>query len=156
MSYATFQQHLDIRGQETVLNALKGSSVLKEQLVDDANEAASSEIDGAGEEGGYTVPFIPAELSADIVVQTRIDSWLRHKTVIIAASFFLQVLDSSEQIKAAQKWCQDALDRLRMGKGFPVPPPSNAASLPFFLVTMPGTSDRLTQETFREGRRILL
>ena len=154
MAYATVQEHFDIRGKENVLNALKGSAVLKEQLILEANEAAAQDIDGAAEEGGFVVPLVPADLSQDPERQIRIENWLRMKNVVIAQYFYLQVLDTTEQVKRAQAWCIDVLERLRHGKGL-VPPATDTANT-LTLFSMPGASNRLTQLTLQESRRILL
>jgi len=154
MAYATVQQHLDIRGESNVLNALKGSAVLKQQLILEANEVASQDIDGAAEEGGFVVPLVPADLSEDPERQIRIENWLRMKNVIIASYFYLQVLDTTEQVKRAQTWCMGVLDRLRQGKGLVSPATTTANTLTLF--SMPGASNRLTQLTLQESRRILL
>lgn len=154
MAYATVQQHLDIRGASNVLNALKGSPVLKQQLILEANEAGAQDIDGAAEEGGFVVPLVPADLSEDPERRIRLENWLRMKNVIIASYFYLQVLDTTEQVKRAQEWCMDVLERLRQGKGL-VPPATTTANT-LTLFSMPGASRRLTQLTLQESRRVLL
>jgi hypothetical protein len=161
MAYATFQEHVDIRGSDNVIGGFDGSAVLKQALVEDANESASNDIDSAGAAGGYVVPFVPADLVAGLpvadqpVIEERITKWLKTKTVVIAAAYYLQPLGTTEQIKDARDWCDAALDRLRQGQGFPVAPP-NRAGTSIHLISQPGASSQLTQQNLQAIRRVCL
>ncbi len=154
MAYATLQQLVDRVGADTFNVKTKGSATLRDSIATGWLLTVSTKINAAARKGGYSVPIVAADLTEDTDLQDEIIAWLVDKSVILVQVLFLQILDTTEQIKAAQAWCKDELAELAAGGGLPVPPPAGALSEALVWVSQEGATDQLTPGTLRDIRRL--
>ena len=154
MPYATLKQLVDRVGEDTFNARTKGAAVLRNSIATGWLLTVSTKINAAARKGGYPVPIVAAALTDNTDLQAEITAWLVDKSVILVQVLFLQVLDSTEQIKAAQAWCAAELAELATGGGLPVPPPSDSLKGALVWVSQTGATDRLTPRTFRDIRRL--
>lgn len=152
MPYATLEQLVDRVGADTFNAKTKGSATLRNSLATGWLLTVSTKINAAARKGGYPVPIVAADLTENTDLQAEIIAWLVDKSVILVQVLFLQILDTTEQIKAAQAWCKDELAELAASGGLPVPPPADALSGALVWVSQTGATDRLTPETLRDIR----
>lgn len=154
MAYATPQQLIDAVGADTFAAKTKGSAALRAELADRWLNTVANKINSVAAKAGYTVPIVAADLTPDVELQDGIVAWLVDKSIILVQVLFLQVLDSTEQVKAAQEWCERELEELANGTGLPVRPPTDVYSDAMEFVGQSGATDRLTPETLRDIRRL--
>lgn len=154
MAYATFNQLVDAIGAETFAAKTKGSATLKVTLAERWLNTVANKINASAKQAGYTVPLVATDLTDDTDLQDGIIAWLVDKSIILVQILFLQPLDTTEQIKAAQAWCEKELEELAAGTGLPVAQPPDALACAMEFVGQTGSTDRLTPRTLRDIRRL--